>query len=352
MGGISSEAIDLGSDPFEMGASRNGEGPDTEETEVQDVAQSEFSSDLDGLDDEVAAQARSFLGHEDPEEDSEEDSESVNAGAEEDAEESAPQKKTGSRADKRIQGLISDLKTRDSELQKLREHNEAAQRQWQQYIFQQQQQSAESAQQQAVLQKELEIIRQQQSLADEEHLDPVEKLKRQIERETLQKAQTQFGGEIDAVRQQYQALIQQQQEQQARYERQQRIAAYDAEATQAANNLLSRVEPNIAKGMLENVKTQILNYGAGLSMLPAEAAKEWQKVAYQYVLADLKSRNKRNGETLRKSQAMPQTNPGNRRVAKGKKRVTHEEARKRGFANALEAMTHDGDWSWAGQGTR
>lgn len=216
---------------------------------------------------------------------------------------------------------------------------------------QSQQQLAQAQQRAAVLERELELIRQQRETADEERLDPVEKFKRATMREALAATEKKLGPQLQAQRQEHAKLVQSIQAQKAQQESEGRIRQYSAWTDEAVHNFMEKHEPATVQKNFERVKTQVLNYAAAGGYDPSpqgisQAADAWRRLAYDFVLADMKARSRASVEKRKVGEGVPQGLTSARRPGNGKGKITMEQARKLGFSTPFEARASLEEQKW------
>lgn len=326
-------------------------------------------SEVAALDSEVRDQADEYVASDDSDDDSETEkpakrekkaSDKSEAKGEDDEEASAkkaPQKKeTG--AQKRIQQLVERQKQAEHRARQI-EHQakqaEAQFRQYQQHYQRQfeetQKRLAEREREHAVAMKELEIIRQREQEAQEAQLDPLEKAMRIERRKAISETEGRLKQEL-AKRDQELAQFKKQfneriQQEETEKRVQHRIRQYETNADSALSNLFKGLPAEKAQALSPRVKTQILNYAAAHNIMPEQAAKAWDRIAHEYVLAKMRLKAAPNGEAVKKGGAIPPGNPAGRKPTKGNGTVTQAQAKKMGHANALEATIRSNPPSWA-----
>lgn len=306
---------------------------DNEDQETDDV---EIEGG-DDLDDEVDAQAKSYVDDDDDED------EADRADDDDEADDEEPEKKKpASRYEKRLQQVISQRKEEQARaaelaqrLQQYEHHSARLQAQYEERMRQDQ----ELRERLVRMETENENYRRQRQLAEEEGLDPAERLKRQAVREALEQAKAERDLEIADMKKDHEEWKRQVQMEKQQVAREQRIAGYDQQARYASASLLEELPTETAEGMYEELVTNVLNWGAahGYSDL-RDAATDFDKFAHKYVLAKMKLKGKANGQRRQKGQRVPSASPTSKRNVKGKPVPTMDQARKKGHEDVLDAM--------------
>lgn len=213
---------------------------------------------------------------------------------------------------------------------------------YQQWANQMQQQHHQLREQLVVAQKELELIRQQSSLQDEEKLDPVERFRRQAVREAEELVSKKFQERFDQQESRITEMLEAQKREKEEGERKQRINGYREATSLAVDSILKGVSPEKSAPMKTLLESHVLNLAAARNILPAQAAKEFARVAHAFVKASTEKQAKANVEKLQKSKQLPVTQTNNRKPGKGKSRVSYKEAVKHGFRDALDWRSSNG----------
>lgn len=305
---------------------------ETEESEVE----TDDSSGSDEVEAEASDKAEDFSDDSTAEEEPEEEVEAKDTSEEEEEKKPAP-KAVGNRAEQRIRNLIKSNKETEARLQEFTQREASIQRNVEQFVQQQRQQQHELTKQNAVLMRELEIIKNQHELKEEENLDPAEKLIRKMRREALSDAEQKIGSEVQKVKQQYDSLVQDMQKREQAAARQQRIFGYAQQTDMEVNKLLNGIDKDVAESIREDVKTWVLNAAAASGIDIPDSAREWDRIAHKYVLAKAKLRSKASGEKMQKGKKIPQA-ASSSVPAKGKGRLSYQQSVKAGFKDSLDAM--------------
>lgn len=314
----------------------------------------QFGDEIDPLSDEVNAAASEYLGSDDAEDDEDSDEDSDDDSDEDEIIKAANKVKSeevqpkDTRAQKRIQKLISEKKEwekqQDTQRQEYEERIQQMQAQQQEYANwarQQQQQFYEQQAQYAATQKELELIRKQQELRDEENLSPEERFQRESVRRATEAIESEWSGKFAELQKQQQQMEQQAQQRQQYQEQQQRLNGYRQANQAAVANMLTGLSQELVDGLTDESESMVLNYAAahGVSDM-SEAAKRLDRWAHKYVLGKLKGSSRKNKQKLDKGQKTPQAAPKKRRSTKGARRKipSQEELTKQGYEDSLAYM--------------
>lgn len=299
----------------------------------------------DGLDDEIGSQARAFVdeeGEEEEEGEDEDEDEARRRAASEDEEEEKPSGKKGSRAEKRIQSLIQRVREQEAQnveaTRRLQRYEQEQQRFGAQYQ-ERMRQMQEDRERLIAAEKELELLRRQRELTEEEGLDPAERLKRQAIREANELNRREREQELSAIRQEHEQFKQQVQQQREQAAREARISGYDQQATFASAGLLEDLPTETAQGMFDQTKTMVLNWAAAHGYRDLrDAANDFDKFAMKYALAKMRLRNKARGAQRKKGQEVPSASPTSKRNVKGRPIPTMAQATAKGHEDVLDAM--------------
>jgi hypothetical protein len=317
------------------------------------LAQEDESEDSEGesLEDEVSAEAAEYAGDEEEEEEEEEDEE------DEDDEELPKPKKAevepSSRANKRIRKLISQNKELSAAQETARKEYETQiqqfqeqQAQYAQWGQQLQQQMHEQQVQHAAVQKELELARQQRELQDEENLDPVERLKRDAIREAVAASDAKWSEQFKQVQKRQEELEQEAAQRRDQRQRRERLDSLKYANQQAVANLVEGIPAERSDVLTPKLQAQIINFAAvnGITDMH-KAAKLWEKDAFDYVFAKIKTKQSKSKQKLDRSQRTPSKSPKGKRSAGGKKRKlpSYAELTQRGMDSYLDLPEFGGD---------
>ncbi len=258
-------------------------------------------------------------------------------------EEDTQEAKGSSRYQKRVQKLVAARKEAEARAEKQVQEYQGQLQQMQQYMQQMQQQTF---QQKAALEtrlaetaKELELIRRQHEQQEEENLSPVERLERKIRRETAADLDSKYEARFQELQQQREQELHLRQQQVQEAERRERINGYKQSASDAARKSLDGVDMSAVEKLQGPLETHTLGWAAAFNITPDQAAQEFDKFAFQYVLAKMKSKGKMSAKKLRKSGAAPEVAKASKRPGKGKGSVpSYQQAAEAGFDSVFEYM--------------
>ena len=254
----------------------------------------------------------------------------------------APPKKT--RADKRIQGLVSEKKKLQAQMAE-RDANYQRQLQGvQQQLMHQKQADSEAVRQQLELQRQqLALMQQQRATETESNLSPMEQYRRQIIQEAGETARGAFSPEVAALRDEINSMKAQRQQEAEEATRRQRYDQYNRQTTEVRDNMLLKgFAPDRAKQLAEPMDEMLLAFCTAFGVEPQSAGPQFKRYLDTYVQGVLETRAS-SGRKMRKGQAVPQAAPGGKRAVRGSgKWPAPDSLRKAGFDSAL-------DWVAAGE---
>ena len=254
----------------------------------------------------------------------------------------APAKKT--RADKRIQGLISEKKKLQAQMA---ERDASYQRQLQgvqHQLMAQKQADSDAMRQQLELQRQQLALMQQQKRAEaESNLSPMEQYRRQIIQEAGETARGAVSPEVAALRDEITAMKQQRQQEAEEATRRQRYDQYNRQTTAVRDGMLLKgFAPDRAKQLAEPMDEMLLAFCTAFGVEPEAAGPQFKRYLDTYVQGVLETRAS-SGQKMRKGQAVPRAAPGGKRAVRGSgKWPAPDSLRKAGFDSAL-------DWVAAGE---
>lgn len=315
--------------------------PVDNETDTDESEGAEFEGADDGLNDEISAQAGEYAGQDDDDADEGDDDERQAA---DDEEEERPQRqqRKQSRYDKRIQQVIQQRKeeqARSAELQQQLEQLRQQQSRFNSGYEERMRQMQEDRERLIGAEKELELLRRQRELTEEEGLDPAERLKRQAIREANELNRREREAELAEIRKEHEEFKRQIAMEKQQAARDARINGYDQQANFASASLLEDLPVDAAKGMFDQMKTMVLNWGAAHGYRDLrQAASDFDKFAMRYALAKMRLKNQGKGAQRQKGKNVPGAAPTSKRNVKGKRVPTMDQARKHGHEDVLDAM--------------
>lgn len=255
--------------------------------------------------------------------------------AEADGEDAEPEVEKQPRAEKRIQQLLAKNKQAQAEAQQLRQEYQRSTAAAQQQIQQFQQVLHQNQVQMAKMAATIEHLQHGASRAEEAALEPVDRFKRDLQREH----QAEIAKAREELRQEFQQRFAQQEQQRQVAERQAaakaRIQGYAQEAESAVQEHLADFDEGYSKQNAAWISHYAMNIAAAWNKPIPDALRDWDRAATRYVLAKMKALQKTNGAKVQASQKTPKTAQPNGRAAKAGGKfngMAFEQAKKAGFA--------------------
>ena len=294
----------------------------------------------DGIDDEVGDQARDYV---DDDDDDDDDDDEAKASDDDDEDEEKPKKREPkSRYEKHLQQVIKQRKEeagRNAELAQRVQRYEQQQARFEQTSNERMRVQQEDRERLISAEKELELLRRQRELSEEEGLDPAERLKRQAIREANELNRQERDVELAAIRKDHEDFKAQLARERNAAAREQRINGYDQQASYATASLLEEFPSELAEKMYDKTKTMVLNWGAAHGYRDLrDAARDFKDFAMKYALAEMKLKGRARGEQRQKGKKVPSASPTSKRTVKGRPVPTMDQARKKGHEDVLDAM--------------
>ena len=264
----------------------------------------------------------------------------------EDAPPEEPKKKAkGTRADKRIQTLVSERKQLEEQLQQRDQYYQQHLAHLQQEITAQKAGDSKAVQEQLELQRQqLELMRLRGETEAKSELTPMEEYRLNLVKESVEKAGNKISPEIMELKQKLESMEAERQKEVETAQRQQRYNYYNQQTKVARNDvLLKGFSPERAQQLSEPMDEMLLAFCGAFQLEPGVAAPQFKKYLDLYVQGSLESRAKGGGQKIRKGRAVPKSAPSGKRSAKqGNKFPKPDALRKAGFDSAL-------DWIAAGE---
>lgn len=258
------------------------------------------------------------------EEDAEEDAAAISAKSED--------AKTESSKKEPDADYHAELRRYRDELDNFKRESYQQQAWLQQQAIQQQQ---ELFQQLSKSQAELEYLRKAKETEQEKDLDPVERLKRDIERSARENAMQAFRPEIESLRGAHDKFLEQQKNMQEEHARQQRIQGYLRDTDLVTNELLDGIDSKVSGGIKKNLEEMVLIAAIGSNMSPRQVGVGLKNTMLQYASAYMRSKSKHR-ERLENVAKLPERIPPSRVHTKGKSIPSEAQLKKMGFKDHLD----------------
>jgi len=251
------------------------------------------------------------------------------------------------RAERRIKGLITRLKEKDSKLGELGRWARDASNQHSQLqqSYAKQQHANQGLREQLIrLETQFESIQQQRAVQASE--DPAEAFKAEVVGDAIQKVRAERDPQIKALSDELDRLKAEREDGLARARHHATKARINAAADDAVRrHLTNGFDDQAARAVHEPIAALVTAWGYGRQLEPEHAAQELLGIFAKWSTGRVLAQRRAKGQKVAQSQKTTPAAPGSSRapVSSGAKIPTQAEAEKAGFRDPLEAqMAADG----------